>query len=100
MIPLKYFFAESNKINYYYNCFANFKSSDAASFISSRAKIADMTDIPSIPVPASLRTLSADIPPIATTGIFTVLHISFKVSIETDLASCFVDVVKTDPTPI
>ncbi len=68
-----------------------------AAVISSLANIALITDTPSIPLPFSFNKLSALIPPIATTGIDTVSHISFNVSNVTLSASPLVEVGKTAP---
>ena len=61
--------------------------------------IPETTATPLIPLPVSMPTLSAFIPPIATTGILTVCAISLRISIVFFLASFLVVVPKTAPTP-
>ena len=75
------------------------RRSCAARRTSGRANNALMVATPTIPVPASSRTLSRPMPPIATTGIETAAQIAASVSQSTSSASSLEPVGKTAPTP-
>lgn len=74
--------SEINKSNYYLPWYASISDliSCVALQASSLAKMAETTATPLHPISRHLFTCSFLIPPIATTGIFTDSHISFKVS--------------------
>ncbi len=75
-----------------YNTFFAFKILNIlceASVIFFCEIIPETTATPLIPLPVSMPTLSAFIPPIATTGILTVCAISLRISIVFFLASFF-----------
>ena len=61
--------------------------------------MAETTATPSMPLFFSLAIFFILIPPMATTGIETALQMFCNVSKDTSLASCFVEVEKTAPTP-
>lgn len=54
----------------------------AASLLSAAAKMALITAIPAIPVPARLPAFSSEIPPMATTGTETAAQMRFSSSFD------------------
>ena len=78
---------------------ANMMSAGKLLFDASPEKIAEMTEMPTIPESASSMTFSSVIPPMATTGIETALQIARSASMLTSEASAFEPVGNTAPTP-
>ena len=81
-------------------CFDKSNNFLVASDGFSLPNIADITHIPSTPVPFNSNALSMLIPPIATTGIDTSSLISFNYAIVNEVASFLVSVWNIAPTPI